>query len=66
MPHSGPYWMMVLIDVDPDPSTGWLGYDYGVNEEVLKVKKQRLNAGITALCHQYPSPQSSGLNYPCK
>lgn len=34
-PQTGPMWMMVLLDADQDASTGWLGYDYVVNEEVL-------------------------------
>lgn len=24
-------WMVLLLDIDADPSTGWLGYDYAVN-----------------------------------
>lgn len=28
-------WMLLLLDVDQDASTGWLGYDYLINEPVL-------------------------------
>ena len=34
-PHTDPMWMLLLIDADQDASTGWLGYDYIVNHEVL-------------------------------
>jgi hypothetical protein len=34
-PHTDPHWMLLLIDADQDASTGWLGYDFVVNLEVL-------------------------------
>lgn len=48
-PRTGKHWMMLLIDADQDASTGWLGYDYVLNEEVLSreettVKKWRNGA----------------------
>jgi len=30
-PHTDPNWMMLFIDSDHDPKTGWLGYDFVVN-----------------------------------
>jgi hypothetical protein len=33
--HTDPMWMLLLIDADQDASTGWLGYDFVVNQEVL-------------------------------
>ncbi len=33
-PSSEPMWMMLLIDSDQNGSTGWLGYDYIVNQEI--------------------------------
>jgi hypothetical protein len=33
-PHTDPNWMLLLLDTDQDGSTGWLGYDYIVNQEV--------------------------------
>ena len=34
-PHTDPMWMLLLLDSDQDASTGWLGYDYVVNHEVI-------------------------------
>jgi hypothetical protein len=33
-PHTDPNWMLLLLDTDQDGSTGWLGYDYIINQEV--------------------------------
>ena len=33
-PHTDPMWMLLLLDTDQDASTGWLGYDFVVNNEV--------------------------------
>lgn len=33
--HTDPMWMLLLIDADQNASTGWLGYDYAVNQEVV-------------------------------
>ena len=30
-PHTDPDWMVLYLDVDHDPKTGWMGYDYAVN-----------------------------------
>lgn len=32
-PPGGTNWMVLLLDVDSDPTTGWLGYDFVVNRE---------------------------------
>ncbi len=34
-PSSDPMWMLLLLDTDQDATTGWLGYDYIVNHEVV-------------------------------
>jgi hypothetical protein len=34
-PHTGRHWMLLLIDADQDPDTGWYGYDYLINERVV-------------------------------
>jgi len=34
-PHTDSHWMMLLLDTDRDASTGWLGYDAIVNQDVL-------------------------------
>lgn len=33
-PHTDPHWMMLYIDADCDPKTGWEGYDCVVNRRV--------------------------------
>jgi hypothetical protein len=33
--HTDPNWMLLFIDVDRNKATGWEGYDYLVNSEVL-------------------------------
>ncbi len=32
--YQDPNWMLLLIDADQDPSTGWYGYDYLVNGQI--------------------------------
>lgn len=34
-PYTSPHWMLLLIDADQTANTGWLGYDYIVNLDVL-------------------------------
>jgi hypothetical protein len=34
-PHTDNHWMMLFIDVDQNPATGWEGYDYVTNLEVF-------------------------------
>lgn len=33
-PHDGENWMLLLIDADKNPGTGWFGYDFLVNKKV--------------------------------
>lgn len=33
--RTDPNWMLLFIDIDRNPETGWMGYDYLVNQEVL-------------------------------
>lgn len=37
-PHTGNHWMMLLIDSDKNPKTGWHGYDFLVNKKVIDGK----------------------------
>ena len=30
-PHTDPNWMLLFLDIDANPATGWLGYDFVVN-----------------------------------
>lgn len=32
--NTGKNWMLLLIDADHDPKTGWYGYDYLINQEI--------------------------------
>jgi hypothetical protein len=34
-PHTGTNWMLLLIDADQNPNTGWYGYDYLINQRVV-------------------------------
>ncbi len=34
-PHTGKNWMLLLIDADHNPNTGWYGYDYLINQRVV-------------------------------
>ena len=37
-PHTGSNWMLLLIDADQNPGTGWQGYDYVINRRVVDNK----------------------------
>ncbi len=41
-PHTGSNWMLLLIDADLNPDTGWSGYDYVVNLRVVDDKNTTL------------------------
>lgn len=34
-------WMLLLIDADNDPSTGWYGYDYLINKRIKTIRPPR-------------------------
>lgn len=40
--YTDPNWMLLFIDTDSDPSTGWQGYDLMVNREVKNSKTTAL------------------------
>lgn len=40
--HTGSNWMLLLIDADRDPGTGWFGYDYLINKETVDSKTTTL------------------------
>ena len=50
-PSTGKNWMLLLIDADKNPMTGWHGYDYLINKSVV-------NGKTTTLMHY--DPQSRG------
>ena len=37
-PHTGTNWMLLLVDADQNPNTGWYGYDYLINLRVIDDK----------------------------
>ena len=42
-PCTDPNWMLLLVDVDQDSSTGWYGYDVLVNRNVLDDKTSEIS-----------------------
>ncbi len=34
-PHTGKNWMLLLIDADKNPNTGWFGYDFLINKSIV-------------------------------
>jgi len=40
--HSGTNWMLLLIDADNNSETGWHGYDFLVNKNIINNKKTTL------------------------
>jgi hypothetical protein len=41
-PYTDARWMQLLIDADSNPKTGWNGYDYAVNSQVLNANATML------------------------
>lgn len=41
-PHTGANWMLLFIDADRNPKTGWFGYDYLLNRSVVDAKTTTL------------------------
>jgi hypothetical protein len=41
-PHTDTNWMLLLIDSDLNPDTGWFGYDYLINRRVVDAKTTTL------------------------
>jgi len=40
--HTGTNWMLLLLDTDQNPNTGWYGYDYLINQHVVDSKTTTL------------------------
>ena len=40
--HTDNHWMLLLIDADQDPGTGWYGYDYLINKKTVDSKTTTL------------------------
>jgi hypothetical protein len=41
-PHTGDNWMLLLIDADKNPNTGWYGYDFLINKKIVDDKTTTL------------------------
>lgn len=57
-PHTDPRWMLLFIDADQNAATGWMGYDFLINLEVLSdqkttVKAWRNNRWVTIAAASY-------------
>ncbi len=45
-PRSDPSWMLLFIDADQNPRTGWMGYDFVVNRGGVTDKTTTISANI--------------------
>lgn len=45
-PCTDPAWMMLFLDVDHDPATGWLGYDFVVNRTGVRPQATTLERNV--------------------
>ena len=45
-PHTDPDWMVLYLDTDHDPKTGWMGYDYAINRTAVSVGKTTLERNV--------------------
>ncbi len=45
-PNTDPNWMMLFIDSDNNPKTGWLGYDFVINREDVKGSTTTLQQNV--------------------
>jgi hypothetical protein len=60
--HTGNNWMILLIDADHDPATGWYGYDYMINKKVVDGTTSTLMA-YDANNASNPWVEKARLNY---
>jgi len=61
-PHTGKNWMLLLIDADKNPGTGWYGYDFIINKRVVDGSKTVLMRYDTAHPDN-PWAEIAQLNY---
>ncbi len=61
-PHTGKNWMLLLIDADKNPGTGWYGYDYIINQKVIDGNKTVLKRYDTTR-QDNPWVEIAQLNY---
>ena len=46
-PHTGRNWMLLLIDADRNPETGWYGYDFLVNQSIPNSRTTTIKRFVT-------------------
>jgi hypothetical protein len=61
-PASDPNWMLLFLDVDHNPATGWLGYDFVVNHQPAKADKAVIERNQGG--YRWGSPQE--VPYKCR
>jgi hypothetical protein len=61
-PHTGTNWMLLLIDADLNPNTGWFGYDYLINQRVVRDKTTTI-MGYSADAPKGPWVEVGRLDY---
>jgi hypothetical protein len=61
-PHTGTNWMLLLIDADLNPNTGWYGYDYLINRRVVDGKTTTIMRYSPEAPHG-PWVEAARLNY---
>jgi hypothetical protein len=54
--HTDPNWMMLFIDADNNPKTGWLGYDYVINRKGVGEAKTTIEHHAGGQKYQWEAP----------
>ena len=60
-PPTDPNWMLLFLDVDHNPATGWLGYDFVVNRVPAKARTATLERNLGGYRWGSPLDISYGL-----
>lgn len=47
-PHTDPRWMLLFIDADGNPKTGWEGYDFRINRRVRRPTETTVEKAVAA------------------
>ena len=64
-PHTGQNWMLLLIDADKNPNTGWFGYDYLINKSIVDVRTTTIRR-FDPKTPDKPWVEIAKLGYRCK
>ncbi len=63
--YTGENWMLLLIDADQNPLTGWYGYDYLINKNVIDQKTTTVMAYDPSNADN-PWKEKARISYACK